>query len=128
MSNSANLVFFGGNDPFKKDDVQQKQLLQDLGLLQKPPTYSICEKYMVEMSWNAFMSKSGASFEKVLFSTKVVPQFGGKDKTRICFAKTYIYYFVITSIDLWMLKITHDIFALVTKISLGLIGNQNISQ
>jgi hypothetical protein len=44
------------------------------------------------------MSKSGASFEKVLFSTKVVPQFGGKDKTRICFAKTYIYYFVISSL------------------------------
>ncbi len=52
------------------------------------------------MSGNAFMSKSGASFERFLFSIRGVPQFGGEDKTRICFAKTYIYYFVITSFDL----------------------------
>jgi hypothetical protein len=68
--------------------------------LQKPPTYSICEKYMVEMSCNAFMSKIRASFERFPFSVRCVPQFGGEDKTRICFAKTYIYYFVITSFDL----------------------------
>jgi hypothetical protein len=39
VSNSANLIFFGGNDPFKKDDAQQKQLLQDLGLLVAKITY-----------------------------------------------------------------------------------------
>jgi hypothetical protein len=55
---------------------------------------------MVEVSCNAFMSKSGASFENFIFSIKVVPQFGGENKTRICFAKTYVYYFVTTSFDL----------------------------
>jgi hypothetical protein len=29
----------GGNDPSKKDDVQQKKLLQDLGLLIAKTTY-----------------------------------------------------------------------------------------
>jgi hypothetical protein len=80
---------------------------------------------MVEVFCNAFMSKSGASFERDISNTRGVPQFGGKDKTRICFAKTYIYYFVITSFDL---KITRDIFALVIKNSQGSIGNQSISQ
>jgi hypothetical protein len=33
LSNSEISKFFGAKDPFKKDDVQQKQFLQDLALL-----------------------------------------------------------------------------------------------
>jgi hypothetical protein len=59
--------------------------------LQKPPTYSICEKYMVEVSCNASMSKSGVSFENFHISIRGVPNLVEKIKQEYVLPKpTYI--------------------------------------
>jgi hypothetical protein len=79
---------------------------------QKSLTYLICGKYMVEAFCNALMSKSCVSFKKIVFTIGFT-QFGGKDKTRICFAKIEKCCYLIANFDLWICKGTHDVFALI---------------
>jgi hypothetical protein len=71
------LIFFHcmcGNSykrSFQKGWCTTKTILARPFECQKSPTYSVCEKHMIETSCNAFMSISYVSFEKGFFTKGV---------------------------------------------------------
>jgi hypothetical protein len=107
-------VFFAIKEPFNKDDVQQKDFLQDLGLLIVKNNLPL---QFVENVWFKHLILH-LSFKVVFpsrkqFSKEILLNFVEKTKQVYVLPKLTNCIFATTSFDLWMSKGVHDIFTFV---------------
>jgi hypothetical protein len=102
--------FFATKEPFKKNDVQQKQFLEDLTFLIVKNHISL---QFVENSWLKKFSIH-LCFRIVFPSRKQIFNellLGLVEKTRQLYVLLVLveYHFAIANFDLWMSKVGHDI-------------------
>ncbi len=100
-------------DSFTREDVPQKELLKDLGLmLSIIYTYSICGKCLVKTFTFALMSKIKPPFQKIVFTRDITKVSGENEFFLTTLAECHS---TIVSFDLWMSKGAYDVFELVIK-------------
>jgi hypothetical protein len=101
-------------DSFKREDVPQKELLKDLGLMIRTIyTNSVCGKCLVKTFTSVLMSKIKPPFQKIFF-TRDITKVSGENK--FFFTTLAECHSTIMSFDLWMFKRAYDVFELVIKL------------
>jgi hypothetical protein len=114
ISSNSICSFFATKEPFKKDEVQQKHFLEDLGFL-------IVKNHLplqfVENSWlkrfNMHLCPNFVFISIKQFSYELLLGLVEKIKYIYVLLTLAKYHFATTSFNLWMSKDGHDIFALV---------------
>jgi hypothetical protein len=117
ISSNSISSFFATKEPFKKDEVQQKQFFKDLGLL-------IIKNHLplqfVENSWlKRFSMHLCPNFDFLsikFFSYELLLQLMEKTRQLYVLLALEKCHYATTSFDLWMSKDGHDIFALVINL------------